>query len=102
MNKKVAMDIINKGSDVSNFGNPVEWQKNERGVKTTYQTMKEANYSYVKTIGDGQHILKDNTTGDLEIFSSTKNFAGWAIIYKNTHLEFCSTIKNNEKHLYNL
>lgn len=67
-----------------------------------YQTMKQAGYEHVKSIGDGQHILKDATTGDLEIFGSNKNHAGWAIIYKNTHLEFCSTIKHTDKHKYGL
>jgi hypothetical protein len=67
-----------------------------------YQTMKEAGYEHVKTLGDGLHILKDVASGDLEIFGSNKNHAGWAIIYKNTHLEFCSTIKQSDKHKYGL
>lgn len=67
-----------------------------------YQTMKQAGYEHVKTCLFGIHILKDTTSGDLEIFSSSKNYAGWAIIYKNTHLEFCSTIKHSDKHKYGL
>ena len=28
--KKQAMLIISKGADVSNFGDPIKWQRNER------------------------------------------------------------------------
>lgn len=58
-----------------------------------YQTLKEAGYTYVEKSCNGAHILK-NPDGILELFSTNKNYAGWALIYKNTHLEFCCTIKN--------
>jgi len=59
-------------------------------MKTTnYQTMKEAGYTYFSNDGDGVHTLINNQTGLKEIFGVHKNFAGWAIKYKNTHLEFC-------------
>jgi hypothetical protein len=57
-----------------------------------YQTLKQANYSYIRKTGSG-HILKDNNTGALELFAPSKNYAGWALIYKNTHLEFCCTVE---------
>jgi hypothetical protein len=57
-----------------------------------YQTLKQANYSYIRKTGSG-HILRDENTGELELFSASKNYHGWALIYKNTHLEFCCTVK---------
>jgi hypothetical protein len=57
-----------------------------------YETMKQAGYKYIKFIPDSkEHILEHN--GNLEVFISSKNFAGWALIYKNTHLEFCRSYK---------
>ena len=52
-----------------------------------YQTFKQANYSFVKKVNNG-YILKDNSTGNLEMFQANKNHASWGLIYKNTHLEF--------------
>lgn len=52
------------------------------------QTLKEADYSYVKSIGNGQHILKDNKTKNKELFFVNKNHANWGIKFKNTHLEY--------------
>lgn len=52
------------------------------------QTLKQANYSYVKYLGNGEHLLKDNETGNLEVYFANKNHASWGLIYKNTHLEF--------------
>jgi hypothetical protein len=57
-----------------------------------YQTFAQANYSYIRKTGSG-HILRDENTGELELFTASKNYAGWALIYKNTHLEFCCTVK---------
>jgi hypothetical protein len=71
-------------------------------MSSNYQTMKQAGYEHVKCIGDGQHILRDTACGDLEIFGSSKNYSGWAIIYKNTHLEFCSSLKQCDKHKFGL
>jgi hypothetical protein len=36
-----------------------------------YQILKEANYSYIRKAGSG-HILKDNNTGELELFAASK------------------------------
>ena len=59
----------------------------------TKQTFKQAGYTYVENLGDGLHILK-NENGDNEVFFSNKNHASWGLVYKNTHLEFCSSLKN--------
>jgi hypothetical protein len=61
-------------------------------MKTIKETMKQAGYTYVRKSCNGAHILR-NSEGDLELFSKNKNFAGWGIIYKNTHLEFCCSVK---------
>lgn len=55
------------------------------------QTMKEANYQHLENKGDGLHILLNKDTNTKEVFCTSKNFAGWAIKYKNTHLEFMAT-----------
>ncbi len=59
------------------------------------ETLKEAGYTYVKNLGDGEHLLK-NSEGGLEIFAVSKNFAGWRLKFKNTHLEFCRSIEPEE------
>jgi len=55
------------------------------------QTLKEAGYTHLETKGHGMHILINNLTLVKEVFVSNKNFAGWGLKYKNTHLEFCAT-----------
>lgn len=58
------------------------------------ETMKEAGYVYVEKIGDRLHVLEDVESGRREIFACNKNFHGWGIKYKNTHLEFCGGADN--------
>jgi hypothetical protein len=60
------------------------------------QTLKEAGYTHLETKGDGMHILLDNNTNVKEVFVANKNFSGWGIIYKNTHLEFMATYYENK------
>lgn len=57
-----------------------------------YETMKEAGYVEL-SLNDGEHILQDVKTGNKERWYKNKNGAGYRIIYKNTHLEFCSSVK---------
>lgn len=57
------------------------------------ETLKQAGYAYVKYLGFRQHLLK-NENGDKEIWVSNKNHASYGLIYKNTHLEFMSSVKN--------
>jgi len=56
------------------------------------QTIKDAGYKYIRFDSFlGCHILQDVDTGNKEVFFANKNFSGWGLIYKNTHLEFqCS------------
>jgi hypothetical protein len=61
-----------------------------------YQTLKEAGYKYVDFNPDtGLHYLRNLYTGTLEMFAAHKNTAGWALIFRNTHLEFMGTVQEN-------
>ena len=60
------------------------------------QTLEEGGYQYLYSIshtGSGRkgHVLLHN--GQQELWYANKNHASYGLIYKNTHLEFCSTIK---------
>lgn len=48
-------------------------------------------YSYVKYLGDGEHLLR-NVDGELEIWFSNYHHASYGLIYKNTHLEFARSL----------
>lgn len=57
------------------------------------QTLKEAGYKYVRFDKQkGLHILRDIKTGRLEGFTTNKNHASWGLIFRNTHLEFCTCV----------
>lgn len=67
------------------------------------QTFKEANYKYLKYLGNGEHLLLNlNQDKDYlykyEIWFANKNHASYGLIYKNTHLEFArsASIKGGE------
>lgn len=64
-------------------------------MNANYQTLKEAGYTYYKQACAHSHILK-NSDGGFELFVTCKNFSGWAIKYKNTHLEFACSIDEND------
>lgn len=63
------------------------------------ETIKNANYSYVKYLGDKQHLLKENVSGKLEIFFANKNHSSWGLIWKNTHLEFARSVNRLWKNI---
>jgi hypothetical protein len=56
------------------------------------ETLKEADYTYIKSLGNGEHILSRNEDNKLEIWANNKNHASYGIIFKNTHLEFCRSL----------
>lgn len=62
-------------------------------IHSPKQTLKAANYTHVKC-EHAHHILLNNNTGKQEVFFANKNFAGWGLIYKNTHLEFAHELIN--------
>jgi hypothetical protein len=61
------------------------------------ETLKEAGYEYVRKLDQGTHLLRGALTPDqkpqLEIWANSKGYAGYALKYKNTELEFCGTYK---------
>jgi hypothetical protein len=59
------------------------------------ETFKQAGYTYIKYLGDGEHLLR-NSDGINEVFASNKNHASWGLKYKNTHLEFCRSLHPDE------
>lgn len=59
------------------------------------ETFKQAGYTYVKNLGNGEHLLR-NSDGGLELFFVNKNHASWGLKYKNTHLEFAHSVADEE------
>lgn len=55
-----------------------------------YETIKKAGYKHILFKKDTkEHLLYNKDTKHVEVFRANKNHSGWALIYKNTHLEFC-------------
>lgn len=55
------------------------------------ESIKQAGYTYIRYSKLlGAHILKDDSSGNLELWGANKNHASYGLIYKNTHLEFIS------------
>ena len=62
----------------------------EKGIvmgHSNKRTLKQAGFTHVKYLGDGQHLLRDED-GNYEVWFSNKNHASFGLIHKNTHLEF--------------
>ena len=57
-----------------------------------YETLKEAGYIKILSLGNGEFILTAKG-GTKEKWFANKNHASYGIKYKNTHLEFASTLK---------
>ena len=57
------------------------------------ETLKEAGYTKIESVGKGQFILTDES-GKEEVWFANKNHASYGIKYKNTHLEFARSINN--------
>jgi len=55
------------------------------------QTLKEAGYTHVCMSGPGNHILQ-NENGGYELWTVAKNHASSGLRYKNTNLEFVSSV----------
>lgn len=54
-----------------------------------YQTLAEAGYSYVCPGGcAGEHVLRNEQAGKLEVWGCSKNHASYGLKWRNTHLEF--------------
>lgn len=57
-----------------------------------YETLKEAGYDKIFSLGSGEFILQTKYF-TYELWFANKNHASYGIKYKNTHLEFASTLK---------
>jgi len=55
---------------------------------TNKETLKKAGYEHVRSVGNGEHLLRDREGGKLELWFCRKNHASYGLVYKNTHLEF--------------
>lgn len=59
---------------------------------SNYETPKQAGYRYIYSDKDtGLHMFYNVTTHVMECFAKSKNHAGWALNWRNTQLEFCSS-----------
>ena len=56
------------------------------------ESMTAAGYTYVRPLGEGEHLLKDDD-GKLEVWFSNKGHASYGIKWKNTDLEFARSYK---------
>lgn len=66
------------------------------------QTLKQAGYTYVRSLGNKYHLLSDgNNNGHLEVWTCNKNHASFGLIWNNTHLEFVSSYDTYKKQTYN-
>jgi len=59
------------------------------------ETLKQAGYKYVRSLGDKTHLLK-NSDGKPEVWFANKGHAGYGLIWNNTHLEFASSTWKQE------
>lgn len=57
-----------------------------------HQTIREAGYEYVEFRPGEGHVLRDVTTGNLELWFANKGHASAGLTYKNTDLEFARSV----------
>jgi hypothetical protein len=58
----------------------------------TKVTMTEAEMVYIRSIGNGQHLLRDkNNPSKIEVWFNNKGHASYGIRWRNTDLEFVRT-----------
>jgi hypothetical protein len=56
------------------------------------ETFRMAGYRHLKYLGHRHHLLLNIDSNKNELFFSNKNHSSWGLIYKNTHLEFVSSL----------
>jgi hypothetical protein len=59
------------------------------------ETLEEAGYEELEVLSDGLHILLDTETGKREVWAEHPDYAGYALIYGDTELEYCYTFPDN-------
>ena len=65
--------------------------KNKR-LTPLRETLAQAGLRHVRTLGNGEHLLEDKQTGQREVWFCNRNYAGYGLIYGNTHLEFVRSL----------
>lgn len=61
------------------------------------ETLAEAGYEYVRHDSAlGGHVLKELSSGNLELWFANKNHPSYGIIWRNTHLEFARSLPAGE------
>lgn len=55
--------------------------------------MLDEGYTYIESLGNGEHLLRDETTGTLEVWGNSKGHESYGLQYKNTQLEFCHSLE---------
>jgi len=58
------------------------------------RTLKQNNSQYVKSLGNGEHLLWDYDLNYLEIWFNNKNHSSHGLIFGNTLLEFARSYPN--------
>jgi len=58
------------------------------------ETFKDGNWQYVKSLGNGEHLIYDYETNKLEVWFNNPNTASYGIYWNNTVLEFARTFEN--------
>lgn len=51
------------------------------------ETLKKAGYTYVRPLGDGEHLLRDSD-GKYEVWFANRGHASYGLKWNNTDLEF--------------
>jgi hypothetical protein len=73
-----------------------EYKTIEAKAGNNKQTLKDAGFKYFKKSCNGGHILINEDSG-YELWCANKYGACYGLIYKNTHLEFCCTVKPDDQ-----
>lgn len=77
----------------TNHGHKCNWGEQCAEFRRFHKMgMRAEGYEHVKANGDGTHILRELSTGRLEIWANSKGYAGYTLPYKNTELEFCASV----------
>ncbi len=63
------------------------------------QTIVESGRSYVKALGNGEHLLfnRDAAVYSWEVWGESRNRAGYALVHQGTDLEFCRAYEHRRE-----
>lgn len=64
-------------------------------TKPLRETLAQAGYQYAGfNRQSGAHILREISTGKLELWAANKGHASYGITWRNTHLEFLRSLNS--------